>query len=93
MAGQVSYACVLIDNVHQTHQTPEDWGDIFEDEAYKDISAASTLLGGFLPFDENGEKDLAFPALGSHLLSALSQLDSEMLTTAVEETQQACQER
>lgn len=93
VAGQVSYACVLIENVQKTHKTPEDWGDIFEDEAYKDVSAASTLLGGFLPFDEHVERDLAFPKLGSQLLSSLSQLDAEMLTTAVKETHQACQDR
>ncbi len=90
VSGRVSYGCSLIENVQQDHAAPEDWGDLFEDEAWNNVSAASTLFGGYLPAD--GEED-QFYELGRQLLAALSQVDTEALTTAVDAAHRECENR
>ncbi len=89
VSGQVSYACALIENVQRDHAAPEDWGDIFEDQAWRNVSAASTLFGGFLPSD--GEED-EFQDVGGQLLFAMSRVDAEALVTAVEAAQRECED-
>lgn len=89
VSGQVSYACALIENVQQTHRTPGDWGAILEDQAYSDVSAVSGLLGGLVAFSGDREEFREF----GQLLSGLGRLDPEALTSAVEATHQACENR
>ncbi len=90
-AGQVSYACGLVEKVREDHTTAEDWGDPFEDPAYSDVSAIATLFGGFVvPPGADAE---TFPDLGRKILYSVSRLEADEMNSVLELAHAECQNR
>ena len=89
VSGQVAYACALIENVEQTHRSPEDWGMILEDQAYSDVAAVSGLLGGLVAYSQDRKEFQEF----GQLLGGLDRLDPRALTSSVAATHKACDNR
>ena len=90
-AGQVSYACGLVEKVREDHTTAEDWGDPYGDPAYSDVSAISTLFGGFVVLP--GADAETFPALGRKILYSVSRLEVDELNSVLGAAHAECQNR